>query len=77
MDLVELSIIGQTTKNIDFSLVDATSCLGSLHTELPQGKPLSILNTINLSLLQIAILFLIATDSKDHLTSLVVDQTVT
>lgn len=38
---------------------------------------MSILDTIDLSLLQVAILLVIATDSKDHLASLIVDQAVT
>lgn len=38
---------------------------------------MSILDTINLSLLQVAILLVVSTDGKDHLASLVIDQTVT
>lgn len=76
VDLVDLGIAGQPPEDIDIPLVDAASCLRSLNTEIPQGKPLPILDAVDLSLLEVAILLVVATDSKDHLASLVIDQTV-
>lgn len=77
MDLVDLGVIGQPTEDIDIPLVDAACSLRSLHAETAQREPLSILDTVNLSFLQVAVLLAISTHREYHLPALIVNKTMT